>query len=777
MMSERDESNFSVNPGYANWQLAKALRTAESSDNTETRDRALARAEKWQQVFNNIASGSVNYGSRTPIKDVPVWATPEVVTGGFVTGGLLAGGPLQSHEKEIARSAGLSTSEGNLRRSLNLWFVTDHGLAALNDMLRSGKYKVQVPEEAALLTVALLLDDGDTNGARALLVEIGRYFDKLRFFPEPSESVTTTGIDVYRWSVGETAESLSERQRNKQIDTQRESISIWAPLLDRMVDLLSHTVDTDGSARSISEEWKQQAAVLIADIENAGRHHRLCRKPHHRKSNFFQLRSLLLQSLGASLSDKDTIRLCELIDRCLSKRGKPGSPKHQSIRMAQREQISAPSFYDLNRVVLARMEKLPKEDGIDDTASILSPVTETESTENVPADSRIPEVLVKKVERCHRDSVRNLVATGVLASADTLAEVLPQISSGVRSMGIRHPEARTLYSSTYRAFRKRRSLLLLNFEHQANIEELPWVSAMDGYREDSLASKDASLQTLRDVSLLTLSSFPQAIVPNKMLQELEALAKGANLELPFVNELAADIFMGDFSSKFLRSAKVAAELLEGSLYANYYGIDYPQVLSLPDANRKNWLLPRSDGNAHGENFAALVSKRAGVEPGNWNVAENGMLIEQQQILTTQNLAVLTMGIGIQNEITELSEELAQSCFYWICKRLQANAASRHDNLIAIKNSAYCWRQMLYFISMADVHAQDRFIKWCNTHLQQQHDAFITRFKPAIDGLNTAFHKHTPPPQIPNTAGAQFLGWTNQHHWLMPEKQERSSGFT
>ena len=178
----------------------------------------------------------------------------------------------------------------------------------------------------------------------------------------------------------------------------------------------------------------------------------------------------------------------------------------------------------------------------------------------------------------------------------------------------------------------------------------------------------------------------------------------------------------------------------------------------------------------------LVSKRAGVDPGSWNVAENGMLIEQQQILTTQNLAVLTTGIGIQKEITEISEELAQICFYWICKRLQANAASRHDNLIAIKNSAYCWRQMLFFLSMADVQTQNQFIKWCNTHLHQQRDAFITRFKPAVDGLKTAFHKQTPPPQIPppqipSTAGVQFLGWTNQHHWLMPETREQSTRYT
>ena len=151
---------------------------------------------------------------------------------------------------------------------------------------------------------------------------------------------------------------------------------------------------------------------------------------------------------------------------------------------------------------------------------------------------------------------------------------------------------------------------------------------------DDLGAKEASRQVLADVSMLTITSFPQAIVPNKMLQELLALAKGAELDLPIVDELAADIFMGRFTGKFVRAAKVTAELLDGSLYASYYGIDASAVLALSEPSEKRGLFRRQ----RTDEFAELVSERAGVGAGGWDVAVNGMLIEQQQILTTQNLA-------------------------------------------------------------------------------------------------------------------------------------------
>ena len=75
-----------VNEGYAFGQLSNAFVTALTHADPETRERADRRVAKWRAVLSGIASGKLAIGSRTPVDDLPVWATPEVVRGGFATG-------------------------------------------------------------------------------------------------------------------------------------------------------------------------------------------------------------------------------------------------------------------------------------------------------------------------------------------------------------------------------------------------------------------------------------------------------------------------------------------------------------------------------------------------------------------------------------------------------------------------------------------------------------------------------------------------------------------
>jgi len=764
-VSKRNDKDIQVNPTHANWQLAKALATAEFSEDSETQNRALLRAEKWRQVLENIVSGSVDFGSRKPLTDVPIWATPEVITGGFVTGGLLAGGPLLEHEHQIALSAGIEDFDATSRTSLNAWYLTDEGLSSLTKSLKSGQYEVQVPEEAALLVVAFMANNENRDDARVLLDKIVNYFDKFRFYPIPSESVTTIGSDVYRWSVGKVADSLSQRKPNSQIDAQREAINIWAPLLDKIILLILETAHDGKPYQVIDSNWRERSKNLLNEIAASEKAHTLCKKPRKSASNFAQLRSSMQRQLDSGLSDNDIKRVGELVKRCINKRGQPGSSKHKFIRSDQSQQVESASYFDLNAIVKKRLAHLSQDDGVDNAQSYLVPVTEEESCEGVPAQAAIPEAVAKKVLRCGRDSIDELIATGVLPSADSLAEVLPQMTADIRSMGIRNPELRRLYSSVYRAFRRRRSLLLLNLEKQIHIEELPWVAAMERYRDSNLGSQESSHQALCDISLLTLSSFPHAIVPNKMIQELQALSKAAKLDLPFVNELAADIFMGTFTPKFSKAAKVAAKLLQNSLYANYYNIDYHEVLHLPEHNEKSGLLQ----SKHPLDFATLVSRRAGVHSGDWNIVANGMQIEQQQILTTQNLAVLTVGTKIQSPLKATAYDLSQACYEWICRRLQANTMTYHDHLIALKNSSYAWRQMIFFLSLQNEKNQHDFVSWANNHLDSQTAVFREQFKPAVVGLRTAIMEHSSPPREPGKSGALFYGWTKDRHWLMPER--------
>ena len=132
-------------------------------------------------------------------------------------------------------------------------------------------------------------------------------------------------------------------------------------------------------------------------------------------------------------------------------------------------------------------------------------------------------------------------------------------------------------AANYAAFRNRRSLLLLNLKHQVRIDELPWVQAVADYRDQRDETATEARAALVRLGELALDAFPATVIPNALVTELDALGREAGLDLPLVEELAADIFMGSFSAKFVHAAKLAGQVLEGSLYARYYAIDYADI--------------------------------------------------------------------------------------------------------------------------------------------------------------------------------------------------------
>jgi hypothetical protein len=300
--------------------------------------------------------------------------------------------------------------------------------------------------------------------------------------------------------------------------------------------------------------------------------------------------------------------------------------------------------------------------------------------------------------------------------------------------------------------------LLLNLEKQNQIEELPWVAAMERFRDRNASPVDLPRQAMQEIVVLTLTSFPHAILPNKLLQEIGNLAKSANIDLPLVEEVAADIFMGEFSPKYSRAAKAAAELLAGSFYSTYYAIDYTAVRDLPEKGEgapKKTFFSRFVASA--DDFAEVCRKRSGVQGG--SPATNGMIIEQQQILTTQNLAVLFKTFGLAETMRPQLRAMAENTFKWLCERLQIKVRGYHAFLIMVKNSAYAWRQMVFYLSLISAEERAAFLDWANSHLNAQDSNFQKAFAPAMYGLLQA-GKGSPP-----TGDEQFLGWSEKH-WLI-----------
>lgn len=514
---------LTVNPQYALAQLERALITAEAHPDRETERRALARVEAWIRVIEGMRSGALQSGSRTPTA-APSWATLEVIHGGFATGELLANGPLLAHEEGLAKRLGIEPSD---RLAFALHFLSDMGRAELHAMLASGCFRIDVPEEGALLSAVALLAHGASEQAAEVIEAIAPYFDRLRFYPQPETRPNAPVSTVHVATVGEMRAELARLDTPLEIQRMNEALTIWAPLTDRAVDLFLETVEDRTPCRIFPLDWHARAAVLLADHARARSAHRLCTKPHRPKENLAILMRALtrIAQEQAALSKRELGLVRVAIEGHVKKHGAPGSERRQAHRTTQARIASLPTRGESAQVLTARLESLPADQGLDSLDEVGAPM---------PTGPLWPSVRAK-LERCLEASMEELIARGVLTSAEALAEVLPQISAHVRALGFTDPAVARLYAAIDAAFRRRRSLLLLNYQSQVKLEELPWVAALEPLRTADANSKDGANQLFSHVTSLAIESFPQAVVPNPLLGELRELAKRAGLEIPLVD--------------------------------------------------------------------------------------------------------------------------------------------------------------------------------------------------------------------------------------------------
>jgi hypothetical protein len=462
------------------------------------------------------------------------------------------------------------------------------------------------------------------------------------------------------------------------------------------------------------------------------------------------------------LSGRDVGRIRLLLARYVAKRGEPGSPECKELRRKQVEQIKGMPHHAIAKRVIARLAEVSPDTGLDD----IEPITRV-----LDDGSAIPAGIRRKVARSRIDTVQVLVGDGVIRSAEVLAVVLPQMSASINAAGFADRAVQQLYGAIYQAFRRRRSLLLLNLEKQVQLEELPWIAALEAVRERGMLPATVARKALEELALLALTSFPQTVVPNKLLQELRAWAKLAELKLPFVEELAADIFMGEFSAKFVTAAKCASTLLAGTIYARYYGIDPQAVdgLGPRDVPRPSLMVYFKPVQAilADRSLLHLCEKRAGVPYTGSGTVSNAMLIEQQQILTSQNLAALVDGLNLKAELQGSALASAQQCFEWICRRQQMKRSHWHAELIAVKNSAYAWRQMIFFLALLPEAVLNDFLIWASRHMARQAEDFQARFLPALEGLKLAAAGRSLEGQGSiNGEVRRLLAYSNERHWLI-----------
>ncbi|MFF9130217.1 hypothetical protein [Streptomyces sp. NPDC014806] len=761
-----------ANPGYAAAQLAAAFRTALTHPDPQARRRGEERGRRWRAVLEGMASGLLTIGSRTPVAGLPAWVTPEVVRGGFATGAPSAGGPLLDFEVAAARRAGVP--EG--RRELFRHFLTEDGLAHLHALLDSGRYEVTVPEEAALLTVAWLVRAGELDAALDLVEELAPFADRLRFSPRPCDRPAPPPDAVHRTTVADAADALERRRPSTAVETQREALAVWQPFGDELLRHWLEVTDARGHVHvpGPGDPWHRRSAALLRRYRDLADRHTLCTKHLKPKENLGILRGALEETVaGRDLPPRRLGLLGHAVASMVRRRGLPGSAPHTALRREQSAQAALPSHHALARLVLRRMAGLPRDGGVSEVEPLLAPVDALEArASGVPEGAVVPAAVRRPVEAALSAPLGTLVERGVVPSAEVLAELVPQLVAAVTAAAHPEPVLRSLAAANYRAFRNRRSLLLLDLQRQVRVEELPWVRAVAGHRVGA-GAEEVAATALRQLGGLAVRSFPGTILPNPLVRELSVLARQAELGAPFVEELAADIFMGTFTPKFLTAARIAAELLGGgSLYERYYAIDYAAVRNLAVVEASD-AVRRSQGARTSPGFAALCRERAARSaPGGGrarsSVAANGTVIEQAQILTTHNLATLVDRVGI--DPGDGWAEQALRCFAAVC-RLTGRVHRNPRPLGTVKDAAYAWRQLVFFLALCPPGEQRRVVDRLTEELARQPWHVRGRLAPAVTGLRQVAEGGA----ADDGDGRRLLGWTTGGHWLCEEPEPAGHG--
>ncbi|WP_067696895.1 hypothetical protein [Nocardia jejuensis] len=745
---------------YATGQLQRALEAVAVGADADARARAQRKVRRWREVLDGVSGGTLEIGSRTPVAKLPAWATLEVVHGGFATG--RASADVAASPGELDRLPG-EVPGGTDRERVNLWYLSDAGQAELLNALRAGRYRIEVPEEAALAVVALLLDKGFAEQALNLVAELRPFMSRLRFTPAFHAVPRPAGDAVRVASVGEVVGALRAVRTPEQLRAMHTTIEVWTPLYDRLVALWCGTVEgvlpslENGAVhggwpcRVWPEDWAERRARWLTDFTAARRDHGFAGRHAHPRSNFARLHEALVGCArdSAALNSRQVGWVRRALANTLTHHDEPGSDTRELVRMEQASSIAEPLYADLAGVLAARLDRYPAGGGLPSPEEVEAPVSPAD-TVRVADGTVIPQHLRDKAIRALEATPGELIDRGIIGSGEVLAAVLPQLTSRLLAADIADPAAAGLMEQLYTAFRQRRSLLLVGLQNQVGFDELPWATALKTLRDrGDDAPAVAARELLARTALLAVESFPEAVLPNPLVREFRTLAERAGLRLPLVEEVAADIFMGTFTDKWRVAAATASRVLEGTLYQRYY--DLPSADHWETESRKGKLW----GKSTAEGFAELCTARSAEAGagGSW-VAANGAVLEQSQILTTHNLAVLVDALDLGDRLRAVAPALARSTFEWILRRLDQPARG-HAALIQRKNAAYAWRQALFLLSYCDAPTQREEIRRIHTRTANPILFPYTRgLEHIADG-----GRFTSSGTVPHGPGRRFLGWT------------------
>lgn len=107
-------------------------------------------------------------------------------------------------------------------------------------------------------------------------------------------------------------------------------------------------------------------------------------------------------------------------------------------------------------------------------------------------------------------------------------------------------------------------------------------------------------------------------------------------------------------------------------------------------------------------------------------------------------------------------QLATTCLRHVVRRMSIQTPFWRFEMRNIKNCAYAWRQMVFYVALVPSPDQQVFAASARRILVESREGVAIRLEPAVVGLEQAAAGNSP--QV--GGGRRVLGWSSgQRHWL------------
>ncbi len=756
--------------GYSYQRLGEALKQTKHPEQ---------QLDAWRALVDRGEDDELGRVFVTQMYECPPWVSIRSSPNQHRFRDFSAGGSMGHQEREIFQNLRQSHGRFTLRTQVNLFYLSDEGQRSLLRALRAGQYILKAPEETALVVFAYLIDMERDDSALEVLLEVGPYLNRLRFFPFLTDERRQWGPLLQLRTVDSLKRYYSNKGCPQQILSMREWHSVWAPLYDDLVELWLSSVQGELPYRDSSGQvsgghpgevlgggfWRKRKRWLGL-YQRAAKLHPHNRRHLNKKSNFAQLTGLLAEFKGPTkkLSMRQLARLRSCLANTITKHGLPGSEQRMKLRAEGQKMLARVTHDQIAGVLAKRLEENPYSSALS-FEELFKPVS-------IEGDSlEVPGHLLGKGKECVAAPIASgLDSSRLFGNADSFLRALAIVLGNYHSAELSDDHARDLSIATYSAFLAGRAALLLDLEKQSvfQFSQLPWVRALLSSGERSVAQKPTAeylLQRFLLRGMISRSSQEKNLFANRVCQlQGGGPRNGGNC-------------WRDLNGHMTESEQYSAftamkSLLGDSLYSRYYGIVWDQ--SILEKYSVDDLYSRLDLRSEWtRDFASCLPLAQASLLGCQPQPEAFVFpYEAERILTGDGLANVCLSLGLTAHLRMQGGTIVEALFSQVRKLLSfvmdnyidaEGGEQRYYRLIWTKRAAYTFRNALFILSLVSSDQQRALIEGlCRSLSDEAHLSPIGR------GLRAIYQGESFDSDGSTTGGGRlFLGDLGENHWALP----------